>query len=89
MNGHRRPDVPIIGQRTQVVLREQRIIAPATVEVADGGLTLDNCVAHLRVLDNPNGVMWHVPLTPQMMGEAHKTLGDLITGQAVIDETGD
>ena len=60
-------DVPNLGHRPTIMLREQRLIAPALVQFRQSGLGVDGCKSHLRVVDVANGKAWLVPLTGPMV----------------------
>ncbi len=56
--------VPDLGVRPpQIIIRERRVLSPASCELRDGGATIDGCDVHLEIIDVIAGVMYLVPIS--------------------------
>lgn len=63
-----------LGQTTRAVIRKQRLIVPAVVQMRPGGMNVPGCERHLFVFDLANGVAWLTPCNGAMVGELRKAL---------------
>lgn len=74
MSGSGDNGVPVLGQSARVVIRERRIIAPAVVTIGEGGMDVERCKHHLRVVSIADGIMYYVPITVGMVDDLARGL---------------
>lgn len=61
------PDVPIIGARRHVAVTDRRILFPADVQFAAGGMAQPGCDMHIRIVDIANESALYIPLPHQVV----------------------
>ena len=68
------PGGRILGTPQFVPPKEQRILAPSTVDAVSGGMGHDKCPMALRITDIVNLCVYFVPLTGEMVTTLREAL---------------
>ena len=63
---HLPPNVPVIGQSSRLVLLDHRVLSPAGIEVRDGGVGIDGCDVHLRIVEPHKASALYFPMSRDM-----------------------
>ena len=56
--------VPPLGMG-RIVITSRKVVAPSGVDVRPGGLDIDGCECHVRIVDGITGEAWLAPIPPR------------------------